>query len=46
MYQQGIMYNLTGQSIGMGEVRMERLYLQELTFIQYKLVIILTPERW
>jgi len=39
------MLNLTGQFIGMGEVRMERLYLQELTFIKHKLEIIQTPER-
>ena len=40
------MLNQIGQFIGMAEVRMERLYLQELTSIKFKLEIILTPERW
>ena len=40
------MLNLTGQSIGMGEVRMERLYLQELTFIKLKLMVMQKHERW
>ena len=44
--QQEIILSLVKLFIGMEEVRMENLYLQELTSIKYRQEIILTSERW
>jgi hypothetical protein len=40
------MLSLVKLFIGMGEVRMESMYLQELTSIKFKQEIIQTPEKW
>ena len=40
------MLNRVRLSIEMEEVRMESLYLRELTSIKLKLMVIQTPERW